>query len=320
MTATPTPGRVAGRAQHDETARRYTRAHPCPICQGFESMPRGQGVRCDGYLLGDGAYCARDTTGKRHPTADLYWHRLRESEPRRAAGGGAASRIVVTYDYTDEAGALLYQVVRKEPKTFLQRRPDGAGGWAWGLGGMETTLYRLPELLQAVAPEDPIYIVEGEKDADALHTAGCVATCNSGGAGKWRASFAEGFRDAPDVRIIADRDEPGYRHAAQVAASLRSVGATVRVFESAQGKDVSDHLDAGRSLEELVEIDLGERRREEGGAPEEPAAEEPGADLAPIGAWREGFTLVTFPPRFARRVRITLEGPGSSAARRHAGR
>lgn len=242
---------------------RYTRARPCPICGGWESMPRGQGTRCDGYLFGEGAYCARRTDGKRHPSADLYWHRLRDAAnpPGRASAPAPRARIVATYDYCDENGALVYQVVRKEPKAFLQRRPDGRGGWTWGLGGIETTLYRLPELLQAVAAEDPVFIVEGEKDADALHRAGCVATCNSGGAGKWRPHLSERLRGVSDARIVADRDAPGYRHAAQVAASLRSVGASVRVFEAAQGKDVSDHLAAGCSLEELIEIDLEERMR-----------------------------------------------------------
>jgi hypothetical protein len=40
-------------------------------------------------------------------------------------------RIVAEYNYTDAAGNLLYQVVRTEPKGFLQRYPDGAGGWIW---------------------------------------------------------------------------------------------------------------------------------------------------------------------------------------------
>jgi hypothetical protein len=43
-------------------------------------------------------------------------------------------QIVATYDYRDERGTLLYEVVRLEPgdngakKTFRQRRPDGRGG------------------------------------------------------------------------------------------------------------------------------------------------------------------------------------------------
>ena len=44
----------------------------------------------------------------------------------------APRSIVATYDYTDERGRLLYQVVRYEPKGFAQRRPDGRGGWIWG--------------------------------------------------------------------------------------------------------------------------------------------------------------------------------------------
>jgi len=38
-------------------------------------------------------------------------------------------KIVATYDYTDESGNLLFQVVRYDPKDFRQRRPDGKGGW-----------------------------------------------------------------------------------------------------------------------------------------------------------------------------------------------
>lgn len=34
------------------------------------------------------------------------------------------SRIVATYDYSDENGNLLYQVVRYAPKDFKQRRPN----------------------------------------------------------------------------------------------------------------------------------------------------------------------------------------------------
>ena len=36
-------------------------------------------------------------------------------------------RIVATYDYHDASGAHAFQVVRYEPKTFRQRRDDGAG-------------------------------------------------------------------------------------------------------------------------------------------------------------------------------------------------
>jgi hypothetical protein len=54
-------------------------------------------------------------------------------------------RIVATYDYRDENGLLLFQVVRFAPKTFRQRRPDGSGGWSWRARDIRQILYRLPE-------------------------------------------------------------------------------------------------------------------------------------------------------------------------------
>src|SRR6185369_780475 len=43
------------------------------------------------------------------------------------------SRILATYDYTDENGNRLFQCVRRKPKDFRQRRPDPAapGKWLW---------------------------------------------------------------------------------------------------------------------------------------------------------------------------------------------
>src|SRR5262245_11352351 len=101
-------------------------------------------------------------------------------------------RIVATYDYTDEASCLLYQVVRYQPKAFRQRRRDGKGGWSWNLGDKPRVLYRLPELLGA-PKNQPVFVVEGEKDVDRLYSLGLVATCNAGGAGKWRSEYNRAF-------------------------------------------------------------------------------------------------------------------------------
>src|SRR5713101_6373374 len=50
--------------------------------------------------------------------------------------GCATSTEVATYNYTDEAGTLVYQVVRYSPKAFKQRRPNSTGGWIWKLDGV----------------------------------------------------------------------------------------------------------------------------------------------------------------------------------------
>ena len=93
--------------------------------------------------------------------------------------------IVATYDYHDESGHLLHQTVRYAPKNFRQRRPDGHGGGSGILQSTRVVLYRLRELL-AADPSLPVYVAEGEKDADRLTAEGLVATTSPMGAGKWR--------------------------------------------------------------------------------------------------------------------------------------
>jgi hypothetical protein len=177
-----------------------------------------------------------------------------DSERDNGADRPRGFQIVATYDYRASNGKVLFQTVRLEPKDFRQRRPSGPD-WIWNLKGVRLVLYRLPELHAALAAGDTIYVVEGEKDADRIHAVGAVATTSPLGAGKWRPEYAELFRgSASEVRVVADRDATGYQHSIDVAASLRSTGVTVRVVEAAVGKDVSDHLDAGHTLEDLVEI------------------------------------------------------------------
>lgn len=169
-----------------------------------------------------------------------------ESEP--------AARIVATYDYRDATDALLYQVVRFEPKDFRQRRPDGQGGWIWNLEGVRRVLYRLPELLTADA-RDPVFVVEGEKDADRLRELGLVATTNPGGAGKWQAAY-NALLAGRDVTILPDNDEAGRNHASDVARSLRESARSVRIVElpglPPKG-DISDWLAGGGTREQLLD-------------------------------------------------------------------
>ncbi len=160
--------------------------------------------------------------------------------------------IVATYDYRNESGTLLYQAVRFVPKDFRQRRPDGKGGWLYNMDGVRRVLYRLPELLAADSLL-PVFIVEGERDADRLHSLSLTATCNVGGAGKWRNEYNAPFKDRRVV-IIADRDEPGRKHAKQVAASLSGIAAEIRILECPGDgvKDASDYFDAGGTRESLL--------------------------------------------------------------------
>lgn len=164
---------------------------------------------------------------------------------------GGSEEPEAVYDYRDEGGELLFQVVRRSGKRFTQRRPGPAGDWIWNLKGVRRVLYRFPELIQRM--EETVYFVEGEKDADALTKLGLLATTSPSGAGKWREDYRVAL-ESRDVVILPDNDKLGKRHAQQVAASLHEVAKRLRILslpDLPDKGDVSDWLANGGSAEKL---------------------------------------------------------------------
>ncbi len=187
--------------------------------------------------------------------------------------------IVATYDYTDEGGNLLFQVVRLSPKSFRQRRPDGRGGWEWKVSGTRRVLYRLPEIVAAIKEERAVAVVEGEKDALAGLAANMETTTSPGGVGKWRAEYTETLAGAV-VDIIADNDAPGLAHAHSVAAELTAAGCDVQMYRPADPhKDLADHLAAGLKPEDLVPIEPTDSAAESNVEPEAPDAKRSAATI-----------------------------------------
>ncbi len=180
--------------------------------------------------------------------SDFGIERPTDKKPRR--------KIVSTYDYTNEAGKLLFQVCRFEPKDFRQRRPDGKGGWVWKLGAVQRVLYRLPEILKS----DYVILVEGEKDVDYLRDIGLIATTNPGGASKW-----EGLQkkynigdplEGKDVIIVPDNDPEGQEDAQMKARCLQGIAKTIKVLtlpDLPQKGDVSDFLEKRDDTEKANE-------------------------------------------------------------------
>lgn len=139
------------------------------------------------------------------------------------------------YVYTDERGNVVHKTIRygkQWDKPFAQARPDpdNPGRWICNLKGIETVLYRLPELIEAVKARKPILICEGEKDCDNLAKLGFTSTTNPMGAGKWRESYNKYLAGA-DVIILGDNDDTGWHHVRDVAHSLHNVAASVRIVD-----------------------------------------------------------------------------------------
>ena len=176
-------------------------------------------------------------------------------EPLQLVAPKARGSIVATYDYTDENGELLYQAVRMEPKDFRQRKPVNGSSWDWSIKDVRRVLYRLPEVLDAVASNQTIYICEGEKDVEAARSLGLVATCNAMGAdngsgNKWLDDFATPLTGA-DVVVIPDQDEAGIRHAERVIESLKGRAKNVGVVVVGEGKDLSDWIASGATKSDI---------------------------------------------------------------------
>jgi KaiC/GvpD/RAD55 family RecA-like ATPase len=159
--------------------------------------------------------------------------------------------VEAIYDYTDAAGKLLYQVLRYHGKTFKQRRPDGAGGWHWGLGDVRRVPFRLPKVQNA----EFVAVCEGEKDVLTLERLGMTATCNNGGAGNFKPDLAQHFV-GKHVAVFPDHDDPGRQHALKVAELLAPVAKSLKIVElpalPAKG-DVTDFVNAGGTLEDIRE-------------------------------------------------------------------
>jgi len=175
--------------------------------------------------------------------------------------GGHHAPLVTEHPYHDEAGALVHVVVRTKidgKKVIKQKRPDpnNPKHWISNTQGCRVIPYKLPELIEAIANDRLIVIGGGENKVDLLANWNIAATCNCGGAGKWKAEHTA-FLKGADVVILPDNDSVGFEHAASVARSLVGVAKRIRcvVLPDLPPKgDIVDWADAGGTREKLDEL------------------------------------------------------------------
>lgn len=140
--------------------------------------------------------------------------------------GTVRPALVATYAYQDENGQTLGEKLRYSDKHFTWRRPRG-NGWEYKKPA-GIVPYRLPDL----ATNDTVFLVEGEKDADALAALGLSATCSPDGAGpgKWKAAYSKWFA-GKTVYILQDNDAVGKAYAKEEAAAVSEVAKQVKVLD-----------------------------------------------------------------------------------------
>lgn len=273
---------------------RHTRRNPCPVCTGGDDDKRGRGVRCFGKTStsADGrqwTICTREEhAGALAKGANGYTHlsdggvckcgedHRETAAPRPAPRPERATPAKLTRAHLSKAPDEVYDAYRAlesgEPlrklrygsgkgKRFVWQRPDDAGDWRDCSGDRPTPDAYRAAMLEGADPFEPLAITEGEKDADKVaHLGWQLVISPPDGVGSWRDEYSR-CAAGRHVVIFADQDADGkgQKHAAEVAASVASVAASVRVVTLEGTHDVGDWIDAGHTFAELRALSAAAR-------------------------------------------------------------
>ena len=151
------------------------------------------------------------------------------------------------YDYADRSGTVIRTVSRTPDKVFRQS----------GNTKGQPTLYRLPQVVQAVAADRIVYLVEGEKDVHALEAIGLTATTAPMGADSFGKVDASPLYGAKVVAVV-DKDAAGQKWAAAVHGKLDGMCQSLMFVQAADGKDAADHVAAGLGVDDFTPLDQEE--------------------------------------------------------------
>jgi len=163
------------------------------------------------------------------------------------------------YEYQDELGKTIFSKTRlHDSKTFYYEHYKN-GIAITGMDGCRKVLYRLPKVLLGVSQNIPIFLVEGEKDADTLYLLELLAT-TSPGTLDWPDEFTQTLKDA-DVVILYDNDKTGLQRRDLLCLKLHGNVKRLRVidlpgleYRDKHGLDVTDWLTTGNTKEQLLQL------------------------------------------------------------------
>jgi len=235
-----------------EVASLYSPESREQFSAGDAGGTRGKG---DTRRGGRGRTNGRKSTSRTSPEYSGDTDADDQSEPT------ADQKVVAEYIYQDESGKPVMRVERIEPgnngrkKSFRQHKaagvrlaPDGITRvtlWESGVRGVRTVPYRFPLLLDPTRQSEIVFIVEGEKCSDLLHSFGLIATTAPEGSEKFGKLSADVIAKAFTGRrvvILPDNDTGGYAHAQQVASLVSPVASVVRILSLDDLREPKDDI------------------------------------------------------------------------------
>ena len=160
------------------------------------------------------------------------------------------SRNKLVFPIWDETEQLLGFKVHRGPHLRPDGRPTPRGK------GVPALVYPKPPRIDEAGP---LWVAEGEPDVWRLAVEGHRAITGTAGASHWRDEWTECLRDK-DLIVAYDNDEAGRKGQAKVVESLKHQTGRLRQVvwpeDTPQGYDLTDWLQAGRSLDELPLIEV----------------------------------------------------------------
>ena len=212
--------------------------------------------------------------------SDLFYQEKRTGNSWQAyIESREKKKIEAVYNYVSSNGSYAFTKVRMQAKKMIYGTLANER-FTYGLGGRtrkELCAVYAPDGVQAinkaVSEGKPIFIPEGEKDADTLAKQGYTAF-SYGGVNDWVADMAQLCKGAV-VYVLADNDEPGQRVANTIQSDLQGIAKSAKVIvpvPDTPKADISDYFAAGHSKAEFEGLLQQDRavteKRAEGNMPD----------------------------------------------------
>jgi hypothetical protein len=180
-----------------------------------------------------------------------------KSDPR-------SKTLIATYDYRDHDGKLVAQKARftyddNGMKTFRWRMP-GVASWDDETGLPEGMMENMPlwgaDELAKVSMDEWVFVVEGEKAAQACRSHGLVAVTHGGGASTRKFGTSLEVLRGRNVALWPDNDEAGRRYMNRLGVELRGIAKVLRVISVPvpEKGDAHDYFASGHLPEDVFKL------------------------------------------------------------------
>ena len=249
--------RVKVKSRHGNKVQAFCPCHN----DKHASLTMTMGRKCT--LIYDHAGCCKEdiVQAMGMQMRDLFY----DVEPRSPnwkayVEGREKHKIEAIYNYVSINGSYAFTKIRLEGKKIIYGKLQN-DRFTYGLGhdvgrkSYKAIYGSLQAINKAIAENRPIFIPEGEKDADTLIKQGYTAFAY-GGVNDWQSDFATLVQGA-DVYILADNDEAGKRVAETIQNDIKAVAKSSKIIvpmPDMPKADVSDYFAEGHNKQEFEQM------------------------------------------------------------------